>query len=419
MQRLTEKYADKTLIFATTTRGYEGTGRGFLLRFLTWLESRPECLNRYQLSEPIRWAPEDPLESLISSALLFDAEPHTPSTSARALTPERLISEVEHVIYKDRCALAADEQTLRGIFGLLVHAHYRTTPRDLEHLLDAPNVEVHALRWRGDVVAATLIAREGQLADELCEALYWGKTRVRGHALADVFISHLGAQESGALEMIRSVRIATHPDLRRRGLASALIERVHESYQPDLFGTLFGVTEGLLDFRRQAGYELAWVSASRGSRTGEPAALMLSPRSDRAWALLRRLREQLARDLPLQLELFTAGRQLLLSERLRERLMRGLSERPPQLSHQAHMKRVEAYLHGPRTFESSVSDMVRFTRARESHLRDISDTARALIESRVLAGEPWEVAMRRAGLPSLSSTMRGLRLALRELSERG
>jgi tRNA(Met) cytidine acetyltransferase len=58
----------------------------------------------------------------------------------------------------DRDALVADETQLREFFGLLVHAHYRTTPGDLHRLLDAPNLRLHALRHRGQVVAACLLA---------------------------------------------------------------------------------------------------------------------------------------------------------------------------------------------------------------------------------------------------------------------
>ena len=59
--------------------------------------------------------------------------------------------------------------------------------------------------------------------------------------------------EAGEFNIVRSVRIAVHPDCRRKGLASKLINHVHESYQPDLFGTLFGATPELIKFRRKIG----------------------------------------------------------------------------------------------------------------------------------------------------------------------
>ena len=305
---------------------------------------------------------------------------------------------------------------MRGVFGLLVHAHYRTTPDDLQRLLDAPNIEVHALRSQGRVIAATLVAHEGALSLETCERMYWGRERIKGNALADVLVSHLSELESGTLRMIRSVRIAVHPDLRRLGLGTRLIECVHASYQPDLFGTLFGVTEGLLDFRRSVGYELAWVSASRGARTGEPSALMISPRSTRAQALLSRLREELARDLPSQLMLFANGYGLVLSDPLRESLLRGLDLDPTPRAEAELRRRVAAYVFGPRTFESSVTSLSRFVEEYQGELVRLSSREQALIIARVRDRLDWERVRAQAQLPSLSSAMRGLRGALRSLA---
>lgn len=112
--------------------------------------------------------------------------------------------------------------------------------------------------------------------------------------------------------MIRSVRIATHPELRRRGLARMLVEHVHREHAPDLFGTLFGATAELLAFRRSVGYEVVRLSASRGARTGEPSVMMLRAVSERAHALVSELRAELARDLPRQLELLRSDGETLL-----------------------------------------------------------------------------------------------------------
>src|SRR5690606_5427834 len=40
LQRLVVHQHTAALAFATTTHGYEGTGRGFVLRFLAWLSRR-------------------------------------------------------------------------------------------------------------------------------------------------------------------------------------------------------------------------------------------------------------------------------------------------------------------------------------------------------------------------------------------
>src|SRR5690606_14350801 len=236
LQALVARPPRATLAFATTTHGYEGTGRGFVLRFLDWLEREPRPSQRLTLREPIRWSSGDPLERFVFDLLALDAE-LAPLVEPAALPPPRRLHPDE---------LARDEALLRSLLGLLIHAHYRTSPADLERLLDAPNLAVHAVVESGQVLGATLVAREGGLARAECEALARGERRIRGHALADTLIVHAGRADAGELDMLRSVRIATHPALRRRGVARALVEHVHAAYAPDLFGTVFGATPELL-----------------------------------------------------------------------------------------------------------------------------------------------------------------------------
>src|SRR5690606_38647685 len=112
--------------------------------------------------------------------------------------------------------------------------------------------------------------------------------------------------EAGTLMMVRSVRIITHPALRRHGLARALVDHVHGHYAPDLFGTMFGATPELVAFRRAVGYELVRLGASKSARAGEPTAVMVRPVSARASRLVADLRADLARDLPIQLALIAA-----------------------------------------------------------------------------------------------------------------
>ena len=218
----------------------------------------------------------------------------------------------------DRDELVADEKRLRDFFGLLIQAHYRTTPADVQLLLDGPNVALHAISENECLVAATMVALEGALPDAVTSDLYWGRTRLRGHALPETLISHSGRLDAGPLVMLRSVRIAVHPQRRRLGYATSLVEHIHQHYQPDLFGTLFGTTAGLLTFRRHLGYVLVRVGASPGTRTGEPAAVMIHPVSPIAlidW--LENSAEISLGNCPSQLRLMEAGHELVLDDDLR------------------------------------------------------------------------------------------------------
>lgn len=410
LRALVERHPSARLAFATTVHGYEGTGRGFPLRFLAWARARPDGvpLTTLELREPIRWSEGDPLERLVFDALALDAEPAAARLEVRP--PPR---GLEAVVF-DRDALASDERTLRELFGLLVHAHYRTTPSDLHRLLDAPNLAVHALLHGGQVVAASVVAREGGLSPERSEALARGRGRIRGHALADTLITHAGRPDAGALTMVRSVRIATHPAWRGRGLARRLVEHVHRTYAPDLFGTLFGATPELLRFRRALGYTLVRAGVSRGARTGEPTAVMIRPVSARARALEDALRVELAQGLPLQLELFEADGELGLDPALDAELRFGLAS-PPPLSPEARAAVVARYVGGTRPYESVAFALGPAVEEHVDRLSRLASRERRLVEGRVRQRRGWVEVAREAGYPSVAAAMRALRPTLRAL----
>lgn len=417
---ITQRHPQAKLAFASTGRGYEGTGRGFVLRFLAWAAREGRPLVQLSLDQPIRWDPGDPLERFVDHALALDAEPAPLGllirTPRREEEPPELAETPVHRLL-DRDALACDEPLLRDFFGLLVHAHYRTTPSDLHRMLDAPNLDLHALLVRGRVVAASVVAKEGGLSDALCETLYHGKGRIRGHALPDTLTSHAGYLHAGRLLMVRSVRIAVHPSLRRRHLAAQLVDQVHRCYpQADLFGTLFGATAELLHFRQQLGYELVRVGASRGSRTGEPAAVMIRPVTPRAVELVAMLRQDLARNLPLQLALLEADGEVCLDASVREAMCARLPD-VPVLSPDSQQRLIRHYLSGPQPFFAVAQVLFDYVSSHTAQLAQLSSQHAALLTARVLRRLPWVQVYRETGFPSVPAAMRALRPALRALHQ--
>lgn len=405
LRRLVARHPRAHLVFVTTVHGYEGTGRGFALRFVPWLHTQRADVVERTLTSPIRWADGDPLERAVFDAFVLDARPAT-AVTVQAPRPVAL----------DRETLASDETRLREVFGLLVQAHYRTTPTDLRRMLDAPNLDVHAMVDDGRVVGVTLVAREGGLPPELCARAATGQTRLRAHALPDALLAHLGRVGAGSLRYVRSVRIAVSPRLRRHGIASALVDHVHASYDADLFGTIFGADAGLLAFRRAVGYELARVSASRGARTGEPSVMMLRPASAAGRTLLADLREELARILDVQLRLLAADEELLLAPALDAALRQGLP-RVPGWSDAQCRRRAQDYAFGPRTFESCPVAVRRVVQAHLAAVAALPPSAQAVLRSRVLEGRGWIATAATAGL-TVPAAMRQLRRAVRALLER-
>ncbi|VFS78774.1 tRNA(Met) cytidine acetyltransferase TmcA [Raoultella planticola] len=96
-------------------QGYEGTGRGFLLKFCA---SFPH-LRQFSLLDPIRWAPGCPLEALVSELLLFGDETFTQSPAG-----EVTFEAVSQDSWQQQDGLA------EAMYQLLSGAHYRTSPLD-------------------------------------------------------------------------------------------------------------------------------------------------------------------------------------------------------------------------------------------------------------------------------------------------
>jgi tRNA(Met) cytidine acetyltransferase len=292
---LLERFLDgPSVAFCTTVHGYEGAGRSFDVRFRGSLaESEREVID-VRLDEPIRYAAGDPVESWAFRALLLDARPPVDQLVADA-TPETVSYET---LTPDR--LLADDHLLRGAFGLLVLAHYRTEPDDLARLLDAPNLTCRALLHGGRVVSVALVAREGGLSEETRERVYRGE-RVRGNMLPDVFTSQLRDRTGGKPVGYRVMRIATHHAVRSGGLGSRLLGEIEAEFRGnadrtadlrgervDYLGVGYGATPELLDFWAENGYRTVHLSTTKNDASGEHSALMVRPLTDAGAGLAAR-----------------------------------------------------------------------------------------------------------------------------------
>jgi len=274
VRRLTAFLDAPAVAFVTTVHGYEGTGRGFDVRFRDHLrdERDERDVVDVRLDDPIRYAAGDPVEVWAFRALLLDARP----------AADQLVAETtpHDAAYRalDAADLLADEHLLREAFGLLVLAHYRTEPDDLVRLLDAPNLDCRALTVGGHVAAVVLLAREGGLREPLRTKMYEG-ARVRGNMIPDVLTSQLRDLDAGAPVGYRVLRIATHHAVRSTGFGSRLLADCHDEFGADVdwFGVGFGATPRLVRFWERNGYRTVHCSTTRNAASGEYSAIMLRP----------------------------------------------------------------------------------------------------------------------------------------------
>lgn len=139
-------------LLTTTVQGYEGTGRGFLLKFCASLPH----LQSFTLSAPIRWAAGCPLESAISQLLIFNDEAFRDAPMG-----EIALEAVNQSCWQTQPALP------EAMYQLLSGAHYRTSPLDLRRMMDAPGQAFRCARAGGAVAGALWLVAEGDFLPNL------------------------------------------------------------------------------------------------------------------------------------------------------------------------------------------------------------------------------------------------------------
>ena len=201
-------------------------------------------------------------------------------------------------------ALAADEDLLTGLYGLLVAAHYQTRPSDLQRLLDGPDVRVLSALLDGRPLGVLLAVEEGGMPPELAEAVCAGKRRPRGHQLVQSLAQHGGWCEAPTLRLWRVMRIAVAEPARRRGIGSALLARLREAAATrgvDLLGTSFGLDASLLAFWERSGYSPVRLGHRVDPASAARSLQMLYPLSEAGRPLAEAAGARFRRDLPWRL----------------------------------------------------------------------------------------------------------------------
>ncbi len=391
--------------YATTVHGYEGSGRGFALRFQDHLRRHSRGRRLVHLRQPIRWAEGDPVEALIFRLLLLDAEagPAAPPSAPLHVHPE------------DRDRLAADERRLSHLFGLLLEAHYRTRPSDLRHLLDGPNLQVFSAGEGTHPAACALLAREGGFSAHFAEAIWRGERRPHGHLLPESLAVHLGLAEAPRLQGARVVRLAVHPRLQRRGLGSAFLQalcRRAEATGLDYIGASFGADEGLLHFWRANGFLPLRLGLSRSAMSGEHSVLMMRPLSPAGRRLTEAARAVFAAQLPHAL-----GDHLRSLEPQRvDALLGGL----PPWPHHERRREIIAYAHHRRLLEAAMADLApcAWRALNQPHLRTaLAPFQRHALILRLLQKRPWDACAATLGLPGRRQVDALLRETFRRILE--
>jgi tRNA(Met) cytidine acetyltransferase len=284
---------ENRLVFSSTVHGYEGSGRGFVTRFTRLLDGYSNQVKKIQLDHPVRWADDDPLEITSYQWLMLNAKPDDIDKCAEVT--------IEHC---DKTSLINDGALLRAIVGLLVDAHYQTRPSDLYALLNDPMQQLWLARESGRVVACAITVEEGGISKELAEQIAQGYRRPKGHLLLQSLAQHSAYAKGLEKKLWRIMRIATHEQCRRQGLASQLMQAILKEAKrqsSDLLGTSYAMDATSLKFWQSQDFKPARIGHRIDASSGAQSLQMLLAISENCVADIEQLHAQYLKDLPYRL----------------------------------------------------------------------------------------------------------------------
>lgn len=280
LEKLVNRFP-RTLL-TTTVQGYEGTGRGFLLKFC----ARFPHLHAFALQQPVRWAAGCPLEQFVGQALLFDDElPSLPS------------SESVRFQAVEQTAWQTEPELPQAMYLLLSAAHYRTSPLDLRRMMDAPGQHFLSAQHGEALLGALWLIDEGGLSPELSAAVWAGFRRPRGNLVAQSLAAHGGSPLAATLRGRRVSRIAVHPEKQRHGIGQRMLAQALTHAQGcDYLSVSFGFTDELWRFWQRAGFRLVRLGTHREASSGCYTAMALYPLTEAGERLTASEQQRLARD---------------------------------------------------------------------------------------------------------------------------
>ncbi len=376
-------------IFSSTIHGYEGTGRGFSIRFLKRLESDESVeIEKIHLEEPIRYGKGDPIEAWLYDVLLLDAQPaELDEEDIKAIQEGKLSFEP-----LDKDKLFSDEKLLREFFGIYVLAHYRNKPSDVVILSDMPNHLAFRVAVNGKTVCSLHVAVEGNMDEGTIKKIADGY-KPRGQIIPDLILKHYWDYEFPTLKGLRVVRIATHPSVMNMGIGSFALHEIAEwakAEDLDWVGSGFGVSPELLRFWIKNGFTPVHITPQRNEISGEHTVIVLKAlkmhihnKIENINAdFVRRVIEYLGDELR-DLETETALNLL-------HSLMKDTEIPEPKIS-KVEKKRLKKYFHGMSLYEY-VSDvarpLVRYYYSRTDKT-ELSEKEERVLVAKCLQLKPW------------------------------
>ena len=274
------------ILFSTTIHSYEGTGRGFEVKFKQKID---RTFLSFELQQPLRWAENDPLELFIEDLLLLNAEEAFGRLDYAWQTDIHI-----HEISQSKLVKSPE-----SFYGLMSLAHYRTSPIDLRRLLDGRKQRFCLAECDEKLLGAIWALEEGEIRDEyLLEQIRRGKRRPKGNLVPQALCFHENLPQACRLRSLRISRIAVAPHWQRQQIGRKLVDSI-ECRHTDFLSVSFGYTEQLARFWLQCGFILVHLGEHQDASSGCYSAIALKGLSAQGAELVRIAERQFRRNFPL------------------------------------------------------------------------------------------------------------------------
>ena len=296
LEQLLKHY--KKIIMATTTGGYEGTGQGFMHRFLATLPS--DQLLSLSIDHAVRWTRQDNLEPCLNAVLQLNPKLH--SIAKQKLTGITLRPKISYRMVSIEDTIEAT--LLKRVYELMASVHYRTRPSDLRMLMDNPDLRLFLAEQGDQLIGVLVLNREGDFDANLSEQVYLGKRRPKGHLLAQMLTAQASIKNFACYRGMRVQRIAVVPSIRRQGIGAQLIKKASEyalHQGCDYIGACFAFDAEISQFWRYCQFPLVHVSFSQGKSSGNHSVAVMKPLTNQLNSVGVQLLARLQKQLPIWL----------------------------------------------------------------------------------------------------------------------
>ncbi|KAM7275422.1 hypothetical protein ACFE04_017288 [Oxalis oulophora] len=242
--------SDISFAYVPPPNSYEGTGRSLSLKLLQQLEEQSQMsaksvegslsgrlFKKIELSESIRYASGDPIESWLNALLCLDVTNSVPSLS-RLPKPSEC-----NLYYVNRDTLFSyhkdSEMFLQRMMALYVSSHYKNSPNDLQLMADAPAHHLFVLlgpvdeskNQLPDILCVIQVTLEGQISRKSAIRTLGDGHSPFGDQIPWKFCEQFRDTVFPTLSGARIMRIATHPSAMRLGYGSVAVELLTRYYE--------------------------------------------------------------------------------------------------------------------------------------------------------------------------------------------